>query len=761
MADDVSNKLKTNENGEDNQKSSRQRTLLHNPEIFLKVTRNQMDRIVKCISELDSVDNWTKTCKWLFPLSSGGALTCLLQFFCNGQKTAWIIAALFLIGWSVCFYFRQSKKNNKDENSIENLKSVILEISEYTPEYNPCFDNSGNGEVKPMGGKKSEGLTTVTVIIVSFLSLCVLSSCNITSLEESDDLLVLSIGIAITSFLVSFLGLTTSFIEKKKAKHYYDLIDRLKYNDTGDVDASKAFFILGNSMVSSGLVSDAIVYYTKAINETNDKPEYYEKRADAYRVMGSIKEAQIDYEKAIDLFKTENADRLQITQIMHELANLYLQTKEFEKAEQCFQNAIASFEENDKTLDKLQIGELVDVLNDYGNMLTNINKLKEAELIFNKASENCDRLIDGTEKSTASRAMTLNNMAILYKKTFQFEKAEKNYFEALDLYRQLVEKDGNVYIPDVAMTLNNLGNLHVTKFEYEKAERELEEALKLRRQLAEYEEDTYNVDVATTLNNLANLYKEVGKYDEAEKYYQESLSIREKVFDPEHPDIAATYNNIAGVYYAQGDYGKALEYYFKALAIREKVFGIEHPDTAESYNNISSVYYTQGDYGKALEYISKALEIREKVLGAEHPDTAESYNNIGLLYHMQGDYEKALEYYFKALTIDEKTLGKEHPDTAADYNNIGGLYKGKGDYEKALEYYFKALAICEKVLGAEHPDTARLYHNISHLYYDQGDYHKALDYLNKAYRTFEKVLGPEHPNTKNTLVGIELVKKAM
>ena len=714
----VSTEPKTDETRKDIQKSSRPKILPRKDDIILQVTTSQMDRMAKHVSEIESVGIPVKICRWVFTFSTSGVLTCLLQFFCNGQKKPWIVAALILILLCFVSYIIKSKKDNKDENSINNLKSVIIEISNATPRYNPCFYDGKHKNLKSTSSRKKEGLAVI--LVVSFISMCVLNSCNVKALNDNNDLFnVTAITIAVTSLLVSLYAWVIIIIEKKKNKLYYDIIDRLKYNDAGDVDASKTFFVLGNSMAMSGSLSDAIVYYTKAINETPDKPDYYEKRAEAYRAMGSIKEAQVDYEKAIDLYKKGSAEKYRIAQLMHELANLFLQTKDVEKAEQHFQDAITLFDEKNNTMDSVQIGEFVDVLNDYGNTLTNINKLTEAELIFCRALDSCERLPKGTEKSMASMAMTLNNMAVLYKKIFKFELATEKYSEALELYRQLAEKDEYAYVPDVAMTLNNLGNLYVTINEYEKAERDFNEALNLFRQLAERDEETYESDVATTLNNLANLNKVVGKYDKAEKEYQEALSIRERAITP------------------------------------------EHPDTAQSYNNLGSVLLEQGDHSKALEYYLKALEIREKTLGYENPDTAQSYNNIGSVYDELCDYDKALEYYGKALVIRESKLGKNHPDTATTYNNIAGVYYAKGDYDKALEYYGKALAIRGKVLGTEHPDTAQSYNNIGLVYYQMKKYREALNYLVKALQIRKDILGDDHPNTKNTQRWIDATKAAM
>ncbi|HEX8248129.1 MAG TPA: tetratricopeptide repeat-containing protein, partial [Pyrinomonadaceae bacterium] len=53
-------------------------------------------------------------------------------------------------------------------------------------------------------------------------------------------------------------------------------------------------------------------------------------------------------------------------------------------------------------------------------------------------------------------AMTLNNLAILHRKQNEYEKASKEYEEALEIRRNLYEQMPNVYAPYLANTLKNL-----------------------------------------------------------------------------------------------------------------------------------------------------------------------------------------------------------------------------------------------------------------------------------------------------------------
>ncbi len=80
--------------------------------------------------------------------------------------------------------------------------------------------------------------------------------------------------------------------------------------------------------------------------------------------------------------------------------------------------------------------------------------------------------------------MTLNNLANLQFDLHNYEEAERNYLEALDIYRRLAEASPDAYLPDVATTLNNLAVLQRNLNRYEEAERNYLEALDIYRRLA-------------------------------------------------------------------------------------------------------------------------------------------------------------------------------------------------------------------------------------------------------------------------------------
>lgn len=148
--------------------------------------------------------------------------------------------------------------------------------------------------------------------------------------------------------------------------------------------------------------------------------------------------------------------------------------------------------------------------------------------------------------------MTLNNLAVLHWNRNEYEVAEAEYAEALQIKRNLAEKNPQTYLPDVAMILNNLAVLHYDRNEHEAAEAEYSEALHIYRELAGKNPQTYLPDMAMTLNNLGELHRHRNEYEATEREHTEALAIYRELAEKNPqaylPYVAAALGNMAIFY---------------------------------------------------------------------------------------------------------------------------------------------------------------------------------------------------------------------
>ncbi len=112
----------------------------------------------------------------------------------------------------------------------------------------------------------------------------------------------------------------------------------------------------------------------------------------------------------------------------------------------------------------------------------------------------------------------------------QYSSAEPQFL----LGKEIREKALGFEHPDVAMSLHNLATLYRNLGRYKEAEALHLQVLEMRRKLLGAD----HLDIAMSLNNLATLYHDIGRYREAEALHLQALVMRRRLFGAEHRDIA-------------------------------------------------------------------------------------------------------------------------------------------------------------------------------------------------------------------------------
>jgi len=327
----------------------------------------------------------------------------------------------------------------------------------------------------------------------------------------------------------------------------------------------------------------------------------------------------------------------------------------------------------------------------------------------------------------------LNEIVLELYRAGKFDEAAPLAQRALAIAEKALDPDD----PAVAMSLNNLAELYRAQGRYADAEPLYKRALAIQEKALGPDHPA----VATSLNNLAELYRAQRRYTDAEPLYKRSLTISEKVVGPNHPDVATVLNSLAGFYLDLGRYAEAEPLYKRSLEIREKSLDPNNPDVAQSLNSLAELYRVQGRYADAKPLYKRSLTIREKAPGPNHPDFAASLNNLALLYDHQGRYADAEPLYERSLAIKEKTLGPSHPGVALSLNNLAALYTDQGRYADAEPLYKRSLVIREKTLRSDHPDVAQSLNNLAHLYAKQGRYADALPLVQKMIASARAIPG--------------------
>jgi|SRR5882724_1300943 len=363
-------------------------------------------------------------------------------------------------------------------------------------------------------------------------------------------------------------------------------------------------------------------------------------------------------------------------------------------------------------------------------------------------------------------AMAWNSLGSMYRRQNRMEKAREAYDEALRISRELVEKDPDIYLPDLEETLNNLGNM-LSDQNMQEAQKDYEESLKISSKLAEQERETYLPAVAATLNNLGTLLHKQNRVAEARKDFDDALKSYHELellnAATYLPHVAETQNNLGILTRDQNQLDEADKYFTGALTNYE-VLARENPgkyakEIESMYDNVLKIRRKLAEQN-SLTYLPKVAEalnnlgtfLRKQNRIEEARDAfdeaahaAVTLNNLGILKHDQNRMEEARTAFRGALSIYE-TLARKNP----------------GQYAKEIEStYGEALKVLRKLAQQNpvtyKPEVADALSKLGSMLSDQNRMQEAREDFSEALAIYESLL------VKNGLYEkkVELIKRLL
>ena len=275
-------------------------------------------------------------------------------------------------------------------------------------------------------------------------------------------------------------------------------------------------------------------------------------------------------------------------------------------------------------------------------------------------------------------------IAVCYERSNNIEEALSYYIKCNEVYQSIPNGIIEEYY---GISLSNLAGLYKRMGQYNKALPLYLAALENTEKSLGKDHSSYGI----RLNNLAELYESMGQYNKALPLFLEVLENTEKSFGKDHSEYGIRLNNLAALYWSMGQYNNALPLYLEALKNIEKSLGKDHSSYGISLNNLATLYEIMGQYNKALPLYLEALKITKKSLGKDHSSYSIRLNNLAGLYRTMGQYNKAIPLYQEALKNTKKSLGKDHSEYGNILNNMALLYRTMGQYNKALPLYIEGI----------------------------------------------------------------------
>jgi tetratricopeptide (TPR) repeat protein len=307
----------------------------------------------------------------------------------------------------------------------------------------------------------------------------------------------------------------------------------------------------------------------------------------------------------------------------------YLSAGGVARARYASAKAAEYYEKGLDLLGESHVGQRIEALHDYGDVLQLLGRIDDALAAFREMLTLAYRL-DLRRKGGAAH----NRIGRLYRETGALDEAGKHLATAMVLF----EADGDER--GVASTIDDIGKLHWLKGEYPEALVALRDGLARRRKLADRR------SIALSLNNLGLVLQDSGRFKEALDAFEQSLSIRREIGDL--VGVSVTLNNLGTIAQDQRDFPTALSLFGEALEVCKQIG--DRNRIAMVLTNIGEVHYQNGgNPAEAIKVLGEAEGLCDEL--GHKLNLAEVLRGLGKAYMLKGDLAKARDCIGRAVDV--------------------------------------------------------------------------------------------------------------
>ena len=456
-----------------------------------------------------------------------------------------------------------------------------------------------------------------------------------------------------------------------------------------DDDYSKRVQVLqeiGKHYIKS--MPDSAMFYGELMMEASVKENdslnialAYKLQGDAGIYGGNLKEAEINYLIAINIFNSLKRFDL-VSDTKNNLGAVYQFSGQYEKGISLYKESLELEKNTNDTLSLSKtynnIGSLYVKLGDNEKALEYLKKSLEYKQMYN---------------DSAGIAKTLQNIGTIF-----FN--ENKYYKALDYYTQSSEI--KLAIGDsltISTVYSNIGLAYKKMYNYEYAIKYFLKSLRISHNVG------YKKQEALVYNNLASAYEEWSELDSSNVFYKDkvveysikSIDICKAIEDYE--GLINAYKNFGMYYIDQKEHDKAMGYLKKCLTYTVR-YNYKVKEAAV-YVGVANIYMSKKENDKVLHFLNKSLKILES-----NPDNSvytSVYYQLAQFYYAEDKLKKSKEYALKALSLS--TNSNDYGFTKKIYNVLFLIYYSTRDYRMAYNYHVKYTHLKDSIFNTKTKNT--------------------------------------------------------
>ncbi len=492
---------------------------------------------------------------------------------------------------------------------------------------------------------------------------------------------------------------------------------------------------LARNMLYQGKYEKAKEYYLETIIIIEQNEEISEFSATVYSSLGVNYQNEGDYDNAINMFfkgialfeesGTHKAEDYGVT--LNALGLTYLYLNQFDKSEEYLLEA-----------EKFHFNEP----GNYYNLVNNLALLYKATYKYNKADIYYEKLIKLSKENMGENpnnySTILANIGQYYYQKGNFKKGEELILESLEIKRDILPADDY----QLGEAIYMLGEFYYYQSQFEKANLLVIEALDILGKQLPYD----NIKIINCINALAFINLDLELFDKSLELFKLNLSNLTKDEYPVY--YLYTLSGLVRNYYFLADLDSAIHYldifFFEAIDLDL----IQDPVVSATLAYASILYSDLSEFEKSTLYANESVKRVKNQYGKDHPEYAIRLNILGLIYYKQQNYLKAKTLFLEAKRIIESGQFDNYPGASNVYNNLSLVFRRFGRTQDAIMNLEKALS---------YSDRSGTKINLADLYFSIGNTDHAYDLLLQAKEQIIQNYGENHPNYANVLIQIEYI----
>ena len=248
--------------------------------------------------------------------------------------------------------------------------------------------------------------------------------------------------------------------------------------------------------------------------------------------------------------------------------------------------------------------------------------------------------------SDFQKARAKNDLAIVAWDESDYERAEKDFEEALGYVESVTTPEGLILKYDI---LTNFVGLLPNMDKPEPALELSERAMALFEDYPELEFDPLNH--AVMYNNRAHSFDLLEDYDSSITSYERSIELHRELTPSGSPDMATALANLALTYELVDRMDLAVEYLEQAVEMQRELLGPTHRQYLAAVFNLGSMQYNAGDTAGAIENIAIAVVGADEAFPPNHLYTGRFNHRLAEIHYENGNPELAAPYAERASVI--------------------------------------------------------------------------------------------------------------